>query len=142
MIRAAQSAGSKQAPSKAASKPAPTKPAEDLIRELYANLKQKQKQTLVLPWDHGDKKNGQTRLRMYNRPLNKQRIADHYTKPQQELLKRILKSICGGEWAGGDVPRAVAVAPDPVLTPQTLGRLIPRSLFADAEVIVPDDQHP
>jgi len=71
------------------------KPAEDLIRELYAALKPDQKKKLVLPFDHG--KGKPTRHGMYNRPLNQQRIADHYTKPQQELVHRIFKSILNGE---------------------------------------------
>ena len=80
---------------KAAAKP---KPAEDLIRELFTTLTDEQKGNLVLPWNHGEGDNRiPTRRGMYNSPLRNQRIADHYTAGQQELVQRILKSICNGE---------------------------------------------
>lgn len=74
------------------------KPAESLIRELHSTLSNDQKSTLVLPWNHGAAKNRvATRLQMYNRPYARQRIADHYTKPQQDLVQRILRSICADD---------------------------------------------
>jgi hypothetical protein len=72
-----------------------TKPAEDLVRELYATFSDDQKKTLVLPYDHG--RGTPSRLRMYNSPFNNQAIGRAYTKPQQELIERILKSMCADE---------------------------------------------
>jgi hypothetical protein len=74
----------------------PAKPAEALIRELYTSLSEDQKKTVVLPWDHQRSQGMPTRLGMYNSPLGK-RIGEAYTKPQQELLERILRSICSGD---------------------------------------------
>jgi len=88
-----------------AEKPKPkAKPAEALIRELHATLSDEQKKELVLPWDHGASKNNRrrsrpSRLRTYNRALLGKRIADHYTKPQQELVKKILRSILSSDEA-------------------------------------------
>ena len=75
------------------------KPAESLIRELHSTLSDDQKRTLVLPWNQGANKRGKTpdRLGMYNRAYKAQRIDKHYTKAQQDLLKRIFKSICNGD---------------------------------------------
>ena len=74
------------------------KPAESLIKELHSTLSDDQKKKLVLPWNHGAEKGGTaTRLKMYNRPYGNQRIDQHYTKAQTELVHRILKSICSGE---------------------------------------------
>jgi hypothetical protein len=89
--------GADAKPNADATKPRAPKPAEELIKELYAGLNDKQKTQLVMPWDHGADKGTATRLGMYNRPLNKTRIGDNYTKPQQELVQRILKSICSDE---------------------------------------------
>ena len=75
-----------------------SKPAEGLIRELHATLDNDQKSQLVLPWDHGKKQGSSpTRHKMFNRPFANQRIEDNYTKPQQELIERILRSICSGD---------------------------------------------
>ncbi len=74
------------------------KPAESLIKELYASLSDDQKPQLVYPWNHvqGGQKT-LTRLRMYNAPIfSKHTIGNVCTKPQQELVQRILKSICSG----------------------------------------------
>lgn len=68
----------------------PAKPAEDLIKELYTGLTADQKKLVVLPFDNPN------RFRMYNRAMNKT-IADSYTKPQQELVQRILRSICSDD---------------------------------------------
>jgi len=81
-----------------AKKERPAKPAEALIKELYADLSAEQKAKVVLPWDHGaDKGNIPTRLRMENRPHLDLKIGEQYSKPQQELVNRILMSICSGE---------------------------------------------
>jgi hypothetical protein len=73
-------------------------PAEALVKELYAGLSGDQKKELVLPWDHGtrDGKGRPTRLRMYNQPIGRP-IGVTYTKPQEELIERILKAISSGE---------------------------------------------
>jgi hypothetical protein len=75
------------------------KPAEDLVKELYSTLTSEQKKELVLPWNHvmDDGKGIPTRLRMYNSAIDDKIIADHYTKPQQELIDRTLRAICSGE---------------------------------------------
>ncbi|GEM_PF-256911 len=82
------------APAKAA-----PKPAESLIKELHSTLSDDQKSKLVLPWNDGGGGRGQTptRMKMYNRPLSNQRIDEQYTKPQQDLVHRILKSILADE---------------------------------------------
>jgi hypothetical protein len=76
----------------------PPKPAEALVKELYAGLSDDQKKELVLPWDHvaRDGRGRLTRLRMYNSPIGRV-IGVTYTKPQQELIERILKAISSGE---------------------------------------------
>ncbi len=71
------------------------KPAEALIRELFAGLNDEQKRKAVYPWDHREG-NSQipVRLGMFNAPLNNnRRVSDIYTRPQQELVERILRSI-------------------------------------------------
>ncbi|MFT4555850.1 MAG: DUF3500 domain-containing protein [Planctomycetales bacterium] len=79
-------------------KKAAPKPAEALIKELHSTLSADQKSKLVLPWNHGAAKGkAPARFGMYNAPFNKQRIDEQYTKPQQELVHRILKSILSDE---------------------------------------------
>jgi Protein of unknown function (DUF3500) len=68
----------------------PEKPAEALIKELFAGLSAEQKKAVVLPWD--DKH----RQGMYNAAIGA-RISKAYSKPQQELLERILQAISSGE---------------------------------------------
>jgi hypothetical protein len=78
---------------------ATAKPAEALVRELHAGLSDDQKKQVVLPWDAGVK-NGRgrpLRLGMYNSAIQNKKIGDVYTKPQQELIERILKAISSGE---------------------------------------------
>lgn len=73
------------------------KPAEGMIRELYATLSDDQKKTVVLPYDQ-DAENGMpTRQRTFNAPVNGKRIADNYTKAQQDLLKQIVRSILASD---------------------------------------------
>jgi hypothetical protein len=89
------------APRLLAEPPAPvaraSKPAEAFVRELYAGLSERQSLQVLLPWDHGAG-NGRiaTRLRMYNSPIN-HRIGAVFTRPQQELIDRILHAISSGE---------------------------------------------
>jgi hypothetical protein len=74
------------------------KPAEALVRELFGSLSDEQKKAVVLDWDHVARGSRiPTRLRMYNAPIDNKRIGDVYTKPQQELLTRILKAICSDD---------------------------------------------
>jgi hypothetical protein len=75
------------------------KPAEDLIRELYKGLSEDQKKQIVLPWDHGSAggKVLPTRMKMYNSPIGGKKIGDVYNRQQQELVERILRSICSDD---------------------------------------------
>jgi hypothetical protein len=77
--------------------PAAARPAEALVRELFTGLTQDQRQRVVHPWAH-TVGNNQTpaRLGMYNSALGR-RIGEVYTRPQQELIERILRSISNGE---------------------------------------------
>src|SRR4051794_7477262 len=73
------------------------KPAEALVRELYSGLSDEQRRAVCHAWDHGAGDNAiATRLRMYNAALGR-RIGDIYTRPQQELIERILRSISSGD---------------------------------------------
>lgn len=94
----AASAGSLLRPGRARGEDKP-RPAEELVKELHAGFTDEQKKNLILPFDHGTKdgKGLATRNGMYNEPIQKKKIGDHYTKPQQELIERILKSISAGE---------------------------------------------
>lgn len=75
--------------------PATPKPAEALIQELFAGLTADQKKLVALPFDHGGR--NPTRLGMYNNPLNNNALGVVYTKAQQELVAKILKSVLSGE---------------------------------------------
>jgi hypothetical protein len=88
------------------------KPAEELVKELHASLTERQKRRVVLDWDFtGRRRRIPARLGMYNSPIEGIRIGRVYTKPQQELIVRILKAISsdddgyrrisrGGTWDG------------------------------------------
>ena len=75
------------------------KPGEELVRELFASMSPAQRAELVLPWNHGaDSEKGlPTRLGMYNSAIGGKKIGDHYSKPQQELIERILRAISADE---------------------------------------------
>jgi hypothetical protein len=75
------------------------RPAEELVQELFGTLTAEQKQKLILPYEHGtvNGKGMATRLGMYNSPVLGKRIGEHYTKPQQELIERILRAISSDE---------------------------------------------
>lgn len=77
------------------------KPAESLVRELYESLSDEQKKSLVQPYNHttGPAGSKPTRLQTFNSPVLAKRIADSYTKPQQDLVKQTLKAILSGEEA-------------------------------------------
>jgi hypothetical protein len=75
-----------------------SKPAEALIRELYQGLSAEQRRQVVMPWDHvAPNQTIPTRKRMYNASINQHRIGTTYTRPQQELVGRILRSISSDE---------------------------------------------
>jgi hypothetical protein len=74
----------------------PAKPAEALIQELYATLTEGQKKTVVLPFDDGPR-GAPKRLGMYNAALGGTQISAVYTRPQQELLERIIRAMVAGE---------------------------------------------
>jgi hypothetical protein len=76
----------------------PAKPAESLIKELFASLKDEQKKDIVLPFDHGaDQQKPATRLGMYNAPVLGKKIGSNYTKAQQDLIEKIVKAMTAGE---------------------------------------------
>jgi hypothetical protein len=95
-------AGAADESPKVAVKPAvrEARPAEELVKELFSTLDGDQKKSLVLDWNHGAPPAGKpgvpTRMKMYNGPLGKA-LGDSYTKPQQELIDRILHAIANGE---------------------------------------------
>lgn len=68
----------------------PDKTAEALIQELYTSVSDEQKKDVVLPFD------SDARLKIYNAALGKP-IGQAYTKPQQELVQRILRALASDE---------------------------------------------
>src|SRR5262249_49836739 len=76
------------------------RPAEELIKELYTGLDADQKKMAVYDFDaKGDPnavQGGLKRLGMYNASLG-EKIGKVYTKPQQELVERILRAIASNE---------------------------------------------
>lgn len=64
--------------------------AEELIKELYGGLDADQKKSVVLPIDAPE------RMKIYNAAMGK-KIGEVYTKPQQELVGRILRALSSGE---------------------------------------------
>jgi len=64
--------------------------AEALLRELYAGLRQDQKDVAVLPIGSPE------RMKYFDAPAGK-KIGDVYTKAQQEALVRILRALSSGE---------------------------------------------
>jgi Protein of unknown function (DUF3500) len=74
--------------------------AEDLVKELYAGLDAEQKKAVVKPWDHPARKSVNP-----NKALDK-KIGAVYTKPQQELLERIVKAISSDDKGWHQITRA------------------------------------
>jgi Protein of unknown function (DUF3500) len=74
--------------------------AEDLVKELYATLDGEQKKAVVKPWDHPARKSVNP-----NKALDK-KIGAVYTKPQQELLERIVKAISSDDKGWHQITRA------------------------------------
>jgi hypothetical protein len=73
------------------------KPAESLIQELHASLSASQKTQVVMPFNHGPKGGLPTRMGMYNNAVLGKEIGKIYTKPQIELIDRIVRSTCSGD---------------------------------------------
>jgi hypothetical protein len=65
--------------------------AEDLVKELYAGLSADQKKAVVKPWDNSARKTVNP-----NKALDKT-IGAVYTKPQQELVERIVRAIAADD---------------------------------------------
>lgn len=73
-------------------------PAEDLVKELYESLKDDQKKKVVFAYDDKPEKDPLPyRLHMVNAALKGVRIGDNYTKPQQELVEKIVKAMSSGD---------------------------------------------
>jgi hypothetical protein len=68
----------------------PDRSAEEMIKELYAGLSEDQRKAVVHPFDDAG------RLKIYNKAVGAT-IGKAYTKPQQELVQRILRSIAADE---------------------------------------------
>jgi len=68
--------------------------AEGLIRELWGTLDGEQRRKVVRPWDHRSA-SMLSRHRMLNTAMDQQngRIAQVYTRPQQELVQRIVRAL-------------------------------------------------
>src|SRR5262245_23030103 len=77
------------------------KPAEALIQELYQGMTADQRRTVCLPWNHRDR----TTIAP-NHALNNQFLGEIYTRPQQELIERIVRSICSGDDGYRQISRA------------------------------------
>jgi hypothetical protein len=74
--------------------------AEDLVKELFAGLNDTQKKEVVKPWDHAARKTVNP-----NKALDKT-LAAVYTKPQQQLIERIVKAISSGDDGWHQISRA------------------------------------
>jgi len=73
-------------------------PAEDLVKELFSTLKDEQKKKIVKTYDFGQTKTSRPlRLGMFNEPVGKVRIDSVYTKAQEELIEKIVKSLSSGD---------------------------------------------
>jgi len=87
------------APAAATATTKAAKPAEALIKELYSTYSDEQKKELIQPFTN------KARLGMYNSALMGKTVGKSYTKPQQELLEQILKSICNGDEGWNKISR-------------------------------------
>ena len=73
------------------------KPAEAIIRELYSSLSADQKKELVYEFDHPRDDKLPARLGTYNSAAFGKRLANSYTKPQQDLVKQALRAILSSD---------------------------------------------
>jgi hypothetical protein len=74
----------------------PVKPAEDLVKELFSDLNAEQKKDALFDFNEKGGPAGLKRLGMYNASIATP-IGKIYTKPQQELIDRIVRAIASGE---------------------------------------------
>ena len=74
--------------------------AEDLVKELYSGLSSEQKKAVVKPWTHPARRTVNP-----NKALDKT-IGTVYTKPQQELLLRLVRSIASDDKGWHQITRA------------------------------------
>jgi hypothetical protein len=65
--------------------------AEDLVKELFAGLTEKQKKAVVKPWDHPARKSVNP-----NKALDRT-IGDVYTKEQQDLIQKLVRAIASDD---------------------------------------------
>jgi len=73
------------------------KAAEELVKELFSTLKDEQKKLAVMDYDHKQKDSPYlTRHRMFNAAVGA-KIDTAYSKPQQELVEKILKAVSAGD---------------------------------------------
>jgi hypothetical protein len=73
--------------------------AEDLVKELFAGLTDKQKKAVVKPWDHPARKSVNP-----NKALDKT-IGAVYTKEQQDLVQKIVRAIAADDKGWHQVSR-------------------------------------
>jgi len=75
------------------------RPAENLVRELFSTLTDAQKSRVLKPFDYRGRAGAGTpyRLRMYNAPIENITLASVYTRAQQDLVNRIVRSMASGE---------------------------------------------
>jgi hypothetical protein len=73
--------------------------AEVLVRELWTSLTRDQLRSVYKPWDHRSA-SMLTRHRMVNQAIDR-RLGQVYTRPQRELLQRIVRALCSDD-AGYD----------------------------------------
>lgn len=73
--------------------------AEDLVKELYAGLSDKQKKAVVKPWSHPKRKSVNP-----NHALDKT-IGSVYTKEQQDLVQKIVRAIASDDKGWDQISR-------------------------------------
>ena len=74
--------------------------AEDLVKELFAGLTDDQKKAVVKPWDHPARASVNP-----NKALDKT-LKAVYTKPQTELIEKIVRAISSDEKGWNQITRA------------------------------------
>ena len=74
--------------------------AEDLVKELFAGLDATQKMAVVKPWDHPARRSVNP-----NKALDKT-LGKVFTKPQQDLIEKIVRAISSDEKGWHQITRA------------------------------------
>ena len=74
--------------------------AEDLVKELFAGLDATQKMAIVKPWDHPARRSVNP-----NKALDKT-LGKVFTKPQQDLIEKIVRAISSDEKGWHQITRA------------------------------------